>query len=91
MAPAPSPTLYSDLTTPQTEHSYPATDVIYKLIQLAGADVSSFRRNPQISYRLVELARDLYDEINKLIHEVDRDGNWDKYDKYTQAIDPLEQ
>ncbi|KDN35554.1 hypothetical protein RSAG8_11469, partial [Rhizoctonia solani AG-8 WAC10335] len=61
-----SPTLFFDLLSPKpdvTRTSYPATDLIYKLLHHTGADVASFRRNCQVSYRLVEYARDLYDEI----------------------------
>lgn len=85
-----SPTLYFDLTTPRS-NLYPVTEVIYNLIQILGADVCSFRRNPQTSYRLVELARDLHDEINNLIEKVEESGDWEDYIKYTEAIDPLEQ
>ncbi|KAH7313242.1 hypothetical protein B0J17DRAFT_354073 [Rhizoctonia solani] len=89
-----SPTLFYDLTSPKagvTRMEYPATDLIYKLLHHTGADVSSFRRNCQVSYRLVEYARDLYDEINSRIYKAEESGNWEHYDAYNRAIDPLEE
>ncbi|CAE6417996.1 unnamed protein product [Rhizoctonia solani] len=88
-----SPTLFFDLLSPKpdvTRTSYPATDLIYKLLHHTGADVASFRRNCQVSYRLVEYARDLYDEINTRIHTAEDSGSWESYDAYYRAIDPLE-
>ncbi|KEP53918.1 hypothetical protein V565_024400 [Rhizoctonia solani 123E] len=89
-----SPTLYYDLTSPKpgvTRTNYPATDLIYKLLNHTGADVSSFRRNCQVSYRLIEYARDLYDEINSRILKAEESGSWEHYDAYYRAIDPLEE
>ncbi|KAJ1309440.1 hypothetical protein OPQ81_006216 [Rhizoctonia solani] len=89
-----SPTLFYDLTSPKpgaTRISYPATDLIYKLLHHTGADVSSFRRNCQVSYRLVEYVRDLYDEINFRIRTAEDSGKWEHYDAYNRAIDPLEE
>ncbi|CAE6470106.1 hypothetical protein ACGC1H_004167 [Rhizoctonia solani] len=89
-----SPTLYYDLISPKpgvTRTSYPATDLIYKLLNHTGADVSSFRRNCQVSYRLIEYARDLYDEINSRILKAEESGSWEHYDAYYGAIDPLEE
>ncbi|CAE6480572.1 unnamed protein product, partial [Rhizoctonia solani] len=89
-----SPTLFYDLTSPKagvTRTEYPATDLIHKLLHHTGEDVSSFRRNCQVSYRLVEYARDLYDEINSRIHKAEESGSWEHYDAYNRAIDPLEE
>ncbi|CAE7138718.1 unnamed protein product [Rhizoctonia solani] len=94
MADTLSPTLFYDLTLPKQgveRTPYPATDLIYKLLHHTGADVSSFRRNCQVSYRLVEYARDLYDEINSRIREAESSGSWESYDAYYRAIDPLEE
>ncbi|CAE6420437.1 unnamed protein product [Rhizoctonia solani] len=89
-----SSTLFYDLTSPKpgtTRMDYPATDLIYKLLHHTGADVASFRRNCQVSYRLVEYARDLYDGINQGIQKAEDSGEWEHYDEYNRAIDPLEE
>ncbi|CAE7192933.1 unnamed protein product, partial [Rhizoctonia solani] len=94
MASTLSPTLFYDLTLPKQgieRISYPATDLIYKLLHHIAADVSSFRRNCQVSYRLVEYARDLYDEINSRIREAESSGSWESYDAFDGAIRPLEE
>ncbi|CAE6511206.1 unnamed protein product [Rhizoctonia solani] len=91
---ATSPTLFYDLIAPKPgvdRKSFPATDLIYKLLHHTGADVSAFRRNCQISYRLIEYARDLYDEINARILIAEESGSWEHYDAYYSAIDPLEE
>ncbi|CAE6465456.1 unnamed protein product, partial [Rhizoctonia solani] len=89
-----SPTLFYDLMEPRpgiTRTSYPATDLIYKLLHYISRDVSSFRRNCQVSYRLVEYARDLYDEINSRILKAEESGSLEHYDAYCRAIVTLEE
>ncbi|PSR87339.1 hypothetical protein PHLCEN_2v5156 [Hermanssonia centrifuga] len=81
--------LFVNLTEPTAE-SFPATSVSKYLIELIGKDVCAFRRNTQVSYRLVERARIIATGINNLIKRVDTENDWDAYDKYTQAIEPLE-
>ncbi|CAE7192937.1 unnamed protein product [Rhizoctonia solani] len=88
------PTSFYDLTSPKQtveEIPYPATGLIYALLHHTGADVSSFRRNCQVSYRLVEYARNLYDGINSRIREAESSGSWESYHAYYRAIDPLEE
>jgi cysteine synthase len=85
----PSCTLFSDITTLLTS-PYPATSLLKHLIDFVGVHVCSLRRNTQASYRFVEHARNLCDEINKLIGVVNSQADWDAYDTYTQAINPLE-
>ncbi len=82
--------LFVNLTEPTAE-SFPATSVSKYLIELIGKDVCAFRRNTQVSYRLVERARIIATGINNLIKRVDSEDDWDAYDKYTQAIEPLEE
>lgn len=82
--------LFVNLTEPTAE-SYPATNVSKYLIELIGKDVCAFRRNTQVSYRVVEQARAISRTINELIKRVDENDDWDAFDKYTQAIDPLEE
>ncbi|CCO34156.1 hypothetical protein RSOLAG1IB_00029 [Rhizoctonia solani AG-1 IB] len=86
-----SSTLFSDLTTPKLQMRYAATDFIRHLLQHTGAEVSAFRRNCQVSYRLVEQIRDSYDALNKLIENAELTGSWEDYEKYNHAIDPLEE
>ncbi|CAE6357756.1 unnamed protein product [Rhizoctonia solani] len=91
MAPEISSTHVHDIMQPKSELLYPATDIIYKLLKVVGAEVCSFHRNQQVAYRLVECARDLFDAINARIHLVDKSDSWEDYEIYTQAIDPLEE
>jgi hypothetical protein len=85
----PSCTLFSDIAAPLTS-SYPATSLLKHLIEFVGVRVCSLRRNTQASYRFIEHARNLCDEINKLIEVVNSQADWHAYDTYTQAINPLE-
>ncbi|CAE6462224.1 unnamed protein product [Rhizoctonia solani] len=89
-----SPTLFYDLLAPRpgvARNSFPATDLIYKLLHHIATDVSSFRRNCQVSYRLIEYARDVYDGINTRILQAEESGSWEHYDAYNQAIPALEE
>ncbi|KAI0300029.1 hypothetical protein B0F90DRAFT_1630389, partial [Multifurca ochricompacta] len=58
-----------------------------------GRDVVSFRRNTQVSYMVVERARDIVDAINEYIQKVENSdtGDWDSFEKFTQAVEPLEE
>jgi hypothetical protein len=69
---------------------YPATEVIKYLIDTVGHDVMSFRRNTQVSYLLVDRARDICDAINGYIQRTEG-GDWLSFDKFTNAVDPVEE
>jgi hypothetical protein len=51
----------------------------------------SFRRNAQVSYLLVDRTRDIFDAINAFIQRTESGEDWDSYDKFTNAIDPIEE
>ena len=70
-----------------------ATEAVKYLFQAVGRDVISFRRNTQISYMVVERARDIVGAINEYIAKVEdsADGDWDSFEKFTVAIEPLEE
>jgi len=70
---------------------FPATESIRQLIETIARDVVRFRRNTQISYHFVDRARSVCDVINALIQKVDEEDDWDSYDKFTEAIDLLEE
>ena len=70
---------------------FPATESIRQLIETIARDVVRFRRNTQISYHFVDRARSVCDIINALIQRVDEEDDWDSYDKFTEAIDLLEE
>jgi hypothetical protein len=70
---------------------FPATESIRQLIETIARDVVRFRRNTQISYHFVDRARSVCDVINALIQRVDEEDDWDSYDKFTEAIDVLEE
>ena len=73
--------------------SYPATAVSKALIEIVAEDVCTFRRNTQVSYRIVEQFSAIRKCIEDLIKEVEEPTttDWTAYDTYTEAIDPLEE
>ncbi|KAH9035763.1 hypothetical protein EDB85DRAFT_2143515 [Lactarius pseudohatsudake] len=81
--------LFTTLTKPTTE-GYPATEVIKYLIEVVGRDVASFRRNAQVSYMLVDRARDICDAINTHIKKTESGIDWSSFEKFTDAVDPIE-
>ncbi len=83
-------TLYRSLTHIPEPH-FPASESIKQLIETIGRDVVRFRRNTQISYNFVDKARISCQKINQLIQVVDDNEDWDSYDKFTEAIDLLEE
>jgi hypothetical protein len=83
-------TLFRSLTHLENQ-VFPATESIRQLIETVGRDVVCFRRNTQISYHFVDRARSVCDIINALIQKVDEEDDWDSYDKFTEAIDLLEE
>jgi hypothetical protein len=70
-----------------------ATEVAEYLVQAVGRDVVSFRRNTQVSYMVVERARDIVKAINEYIVKVEDSttGDWASFEKFTMAIEPLEE
>ena len=88
------PSLLTTLTKLTTE-GYPATEVIKFLIEVVGRDVVSFRRNAQLSYLLVDRARDICDAINVHIKKTESgsgtDSDWASFEKFSAAIDPVEE
>ena len=70
-----------------------ATEVAKYLVQAVGHDVVSFRRNTQVSYMVVDRARDIVKAINEYIVKVESSttGDWDSFEKFTTAIEPLEE
>jgi len=74
-----------------SSEGYPATEVIKYLIEAVGHDVMSFRRNTQVSYLLVDRARDICDAINGCIQRTESGEDWMSFDKFTNAIDPVEE
>jgi len=79
-----------NLGGPSTE-GYPATEVIKYLIDAVGHDVMSFRRNAQVSYLLVDRARDVCEAINGYIEVTENRADWSSFEKFTNAIDPIEE
>lgn len=82
--------LFSNITQLPNE-AYPATEVIKYLIDVVGHDVMSFRRNAQVSYLLVDRARDICNAINGYIQRTEGGEDWIAFDRYTDAIDPIEE
>jgi len=82
--------LFTTLTKPTTE-GYPATEVIKYLIEVVGRDVVSFRRNAQVSYMLVDRARDICDAINVHIKKTESGTDWASFEKFSDAVDPVEE
>ena len=81
--------VFDYLTTLSSEE--PPTELIQNLILVIGHDVCSVRRNMQTLYHLVSRARDIANAVNTLVKKVESSNLWDNFDKYTKAIDPLEE
>jgi hypothetical protein len=87
-----SVTTISSINLPgSSNEAYPATELIKYLIDAVGRDVMSFRRNAQVSYLLVDRTRDIFDAINTYIQRTESGEDWESYDKFTSAIDPIEE
>lgn len=87
-----SVTTISSLNLPgSSNEAYPATELVKYLTDAVGRDVMSFRRNAQVSYLLVDRTRDIFDAINTYIQRTELGEDWDSYDKFTSAIDPMEE
>lgn len=87
-----SVTTISSMNLPVTSNeAYPATELIKYLIDAVGRDVMSFRRNAQVSYLLVDRTRDIFDAINAYIQNTESGEDWESFDRYTNAIDPIEE
>jgi hypothetical protein len=82
--------MLTTFTKPTTE-GYPATEVIKYLIEVVARDVVSFRRNTQVSFMLVERARDLCDAINIHIKKTESGTDWASFEKFSDALDPVEE
>jgi len=69
-----------------------ATEAVKYLVQAVGRDVVTFRRNTQVSFMVVERAREIVKAINEYIVKVENSttGDWDSFEKFTVAIEPLE-
>jgi|SRR5216684_6520283 len=87
-----SVTTASSLNIPgPSNEPYPATEIIKYLIDAVGRDVRSFRRNAQVSYLLADRARDIFEAINAYIQRTESGEDWDSFDRFTNAIDPIEE
>jgi hypothetical protein len=75
------------------DDSHGATELVKYLLQAVGRDIVSAQRNTHVSYMVVERTRDVVKKINECINEVENNttGDWSIYDKYSQAIEPLEE
>ena len=82
--------LLTTFTKPTTE-GYPATEVIKFLIEVVGRDVVFFRRNAQVSFMLVDRARDICDAINIHIKNTENGIDWASFEKFSDALDPVEE
>ena len=80
------------LVAPANDHRFPATALSRQLIYAVAEQVCSFRRNTQVSYRVVELYGSIHQQINDHIEAVEKgESAWEAYDIYTSAIDALEE
>ncbi|KAF7971162.1 hypothetical protein HWV62_21986 [Athelia sp. TMB] len=76
------------------DHVNAATQLIQDLLKVSAFDACAAKRNTFSMFGLLSIARDLCKEIHILAKKVDDAqelDDWDAYDKYTAAIDPLEQ
>jgi DNA-binding LacI/PurR family transcriptional regulator len=70
-----------------------ATEVVKHLLQAVARDIVTLQRNTHVSYMVAERAQDVVKAINKCIIDVENSetGDWTSYDKFTNAIEPLEE
>ena len=70
-----------------------ATEVVKYLLQAVGRDIVSLQRNTHVSYMVTERARDIVKAINECIINVENSatGDWESYEKFSEAIEPLEE
>jgi DNA-binding LacI/PurR family transcriptional regulator len=70
-----------------------ATEAVKYLLQAVARDIVSLQRNTHVSYMVAERARDIVKAINECIVNVENDvtGDWASYDKFSEAIEPLEE
>ncbi|KAF7979911.1 hypothetical protein HWV62_40310 [Athelia sp. TMB] len=87
--------LFSTLTDVTVDgHVNAATQLIQDLLKVCAFDACSAKRNTFSIFGLLSIARDLCKAIHLLAKEVDdaQDlDDWVAFEKYTAAIDPLEQ
>ena len=81
-----------DLTNVEND-DHGATEAIKYLLQAVGRDIVSLQRNTHVSYMVAERAQDIVKAINECIVNVEESetGDWTSYDKFSVAIDPLEE
>ncbi len=70
-----------------------ATEAVKYLLEEVGRSIASFQRNTHVSYMVAERARDIVNAINECIINVENSetGDWTSYDKFSEAIEPLEE
>lgn len=67
-----------------------ATEVVKYLLEAVGREIVSFQRNTHVSYMMAERARDIIKSITGCITKVETTGEWESYEKFSEAIEPLE-
>ena len=70
-----------------------ATEAVKYLLQAVGRNIMSLQRNTHVSYMVAERAQDIVKAINDCITDVENNttDDWTSYEKYSEAIDPLEE
>jgi DNA-binding LacI/PurR family transcriptional regulator len=70
-----------------------ATEAVKYLLEAVGRNIASFQRNTHVSYMVAERARDIVKAINACIISVENSAteDWESYDKFSEAIEPLEE
>ncbi|THU77495.1 hypothetical protein K435DRAFT_90204 [Dendrothele bispora CBS 962.96] len=75
---------------------YPVPELIKSLIRYAGVEICSptFLQFTLSPYEFISMARDIRDEINRLVSKLDSSTSeedvWNDFDRYTGLIDPTE-
>ncbi|KZP22275.1 hypothetical protein FIBSPDRAFT_739315 [Athelia psychrophila] len=89
--------LFESLTNtviPDSTEENASTQLIRDLLKVGALDACRAKRNTFSAFSLLSTARDLCKEIHTLAQEVDDSDDlddWTAYEKYTKAIEPLEQ
>jgi hypothetical protein len=92
--PPPQPQSETQKALAALKPGFPATALINILLQHYNIDFAKYKRNTQISHKLLELWGKIYEAILAEMDKVHKAGDtpdWDAFMKYTEAIAPFEE
>lgn len=84
--------MVDDVETLPAPGLFTSLELLHPIIQCLGHDLGNTKRLTHSSLRVVSQSTKLYKEIHELIKKVDaaETPDWNSYEKYSTAIEPLE-